>query len=161
MQPHGFFVNIMENKKCKKCGNEYPLTREFFFKRKTSKDGFDYSCKECNGYKFGIVIHVAKEGYRICYKCKRELPLTREYYHVDKGREFGLGTVCHECRGQEFKIPAKDGYKICNMCGEELPKTHEFFTYADKNRNILESYCRKCLRHTVFPSNRQFNRGKR
>lgn len=37
----------METKTCNKCGEDKPLTNEFFQKRKTSKDGFRNECKEC------------------------------------------------------------------------------------------------------------------
>ena len=32
---------------CKKCGNEYPLTREYFYRDKTKKTGYDSWCKNC------------------------------------------------------------------------------------------------------------------
>ncbi len=41
----------MKNKTCIQCGENFPLTEEYFNKRKTSKDGFYNDCKECKrGY---------------------------------------------------------------------------------------------------------------
>ena len=34
-------------KKCSKCGTKYPSTPEFFYKRKTTRDGLDSWCKNC------------------------------------------------------------------------------------------------------------------
>lgn len=32
---------------CSKCGQEFPLTSEFWYKRKSNKDGYSTECKEC------------------------------------------------------------------------------------------------------------------
>lgn len=37
----------MKNKKCTKCGNFYPSTKEFFFENKMGKDGLESQCKNC------------------------------------------------------------------------------------------------------------------
>ena len=38
----------MENlKTCKKCGQEFPATEEYFYRNEKAKDGLQYSCKEC------------------------------------------------------------------------------------------------------------------
>lgn len=37
----------METKTCSKCGIEKPLTKEYFFTRKDTKDGFRNDCKSC------------------------------------------------------------------------------------------------------------------
>ena len=34
-------------KKCTKCGEEKPATKEFFWKNPRSKDGLQYKCKQC------------------------------------------------------------------------------------------------------------------
>jgi len=36
-----------KEKQCSKCGNVYPLTREYFHARKNGKDGYRNDCKEC------------------------------------------------------------------------------------------------------------------
>lgn len=38
---------MMESKSCKKCGNVFELTTEYWHKRKRSKDGFTPRCKTC------------------------------------------------------------------------------------------------------------------
>lgn len=40
-------VGDMSYKNCKKCGETFPLTEQFFQKRKDSKDGYRSECKEC------------------------------------------------------------------------------------------------------------------
>ena len=37
----------MLTKICTKCGKEFPLTKDFFFKNKGGKDGFESQCKAC------------------------------------------------------------------------------------------------------------------
>jgi len=37
-----------KTKVCSKCGEEKPLTKEYFYSRKESKDGFRSDCKVCN-----------------------------------------------------------------------------------------------------------------
>ena len=39
---------MKENKTCSKCGEEKPITAEFFYKRKDSKDGLYNYCKVCS-----------------------------------------------------------------------------------------------------------------
>jgi hypothetical protein len=34
-------------KRCNKCGEEFPVTTDYFTKYKNSKDGFYYTCKTC------------------------------------------------------------------------------------------------------------------
>lgn len=34
-------------KYCRKCGDYYPMTTEFWYQDKRSKDGFRYCCKGC------------------------------------------------------------------------------------------------------------------
>jgi len=38
----------MNSKKCSKCGNEYPLTSDYFFMDKSRKNGFRSACKKCD-----------------------------------------------------------------------------------------------------------------
>ena len=38
----------MQHKKCTKCGEEKPATLEYFHRKTKTKDGLQYSCKQCN-----------------------------------------------------------------------------------------------------------------
>jgi len=38
---------LIDNKICNGCGEEFPLTEEYYYKFKTNKDGFNNKCKNC------------------------------------------------------------------------------------------------------------------
>jgi 5-methylcytosine-specific restriction endonuclease McrA len=59
-------------KKCKKCGNEFPATEEFFYVHKECKDGFRPECKAC---RIKIVKNFYKENNNKILEQKKE-------YHI-------------------------------------------------------------------------------
>jgi hypothetical protein len=40
-------TDYTSTRRCGKCGNEYPLTNEFFYKDKRNPQGLTRQCKEC------------------------------------------------------------------------------------------------------------------
>lgn len=91
----------MEIKKCKKCERDLPKNTDYFFKKKDTKDGFVNNCKECNGFKFTILLEL-KDGEMCCKGCKRILPYDDEHFPTDKSTKTGLRNVCYECKGGQF-----------------------------------------------------------
>jgi hypothetical protein len=59
----------MKTKVCTACENEYPLTDEFYYRRRGSRDGFHHQCKDCR-----------TEMYRGRYKAKQA---DRSGYEID------------------------------------------------------------------------------
>jgi hypothetical protein len=62
----------MELRDCSRCKKELPRTSEYFARRKSSKDGLEYHCKECNRKR-------SKEHYE--ENKDWHLNRRREYYH--------------------------------------------------------------------------------
>jgi len=96
----------METKTCCRCKRELPLDLEHFHSRTKSTDGYDYHCKECGGYNFGVFqpnrVLKSKEGYQFCSKCRCELPSNNEYFSNEK--EGKLRTSCKNCEILRYKL---------------------------------------------------------
>jgi hypothetical protein len=94
MQPHGFFIYIMDKlKRCNHCKRELPADVYHFYHNKLKVDGFDPTCKECRGYKFQPV---PKHGYKICINCGEEHPETTGwfYFRTDTNK---FKNTCIQC----------------------------------------------------------------
>jgi hypothetical protein len=55
---YGIHNNYIEqpengNRICTKCSRELPMTSDYFYPDKRSKDGFSTQCKQCKGFNFG------------------------------------------------------------------------------------------------------------
>lgn len=87
-------------KRCSKCGNEYPATREHFYKNSKSPDGLKARCKKCcSDYS---PLRVVPPGQRIWGVCKQVKPATREYFTANRAGKDGLQSFCKEC-GAEYQ----------------------------------------------------------
>lgn len=65
----------MSHKTCRKCGETFPLTEQFFQKRKDSKDGYRSECKDC------------KKSYLSKYRQdnhKKILEMNKRYNDINK-----------------------------------------------------------------------------
>ena len=94
----------METKVCCRCGRELPKTREYFRRYNRSKDGFQYHCKECAGFRFGkpwVREMTANSGIKKCTKCGRELPL--EMFTKLSRTHDGYHSNCKDCKSQYEK----------------------------------------------------------
>ena len=121
--------NVLENKKCKKCGISKSL--EFFSKNKSSKDGYAYSCKECE---------------------RERLRNRRSSITYEEAIEKGLGKVCTKCNTfkpiSQFNknIRGKLGStSICKVCERERQKTtHSIISYEKAVELNLTKICKVC-----------------
>lgn len=100
-------------KKCLSCNIIKPKTSDFFYRRKSSIDGFDSSCKECkrkwdkNYHRirsYNITeenfIELLKKQKNICSICNKLLDLDNPYMlHIDHCHKSGKirGLLCHHC----------------------------------------------------------------
>lgn len=95
-------------KKCAKCELEKPLTSEYFYQRKRSKDGFKPRCKDCSkedNRKYREVSSNAfsesfeRNGilYIYCKGCNLDKPLTKEFFRPMKDRKLGFLRRCKSC----------------------------------------------------------------
>ena len=95
-------------KECNKCNKNLPKDNNHFYRRKKSKDGWDYKCKMCWGKKgYGVTqinaTYKAKPGYKFCSTCKEE----KIFSEFNKTRAI------------------KDGYSVqCRVCSKKRNKEY-------------------------------------
>ncbi len=80
---------IMDQRTCKDCVKEFPLTGTFFYVNKLSAGGFDPRCKSCRKEyqrKLNFVNRKidtdVPEGFKKCHKCKDLFPKKEEYFRL-------------------------------------------------------------------------------
>lgn len=112
------------NKRCSKCGNEYPATTEFFGKCKTAKSGLFSYCRECNKKRQREYFH-SEEGY----KKRRE--------SIDKN------LAANKERNSQLN-PHADASKtkICGGCNRSLSVLE--FSIERIRGDGLHGFCKSC-----------------
>ncbi len=103
----------MKYKKCNKCSKEFPLTKDFFYKHKTGKDGFGTTCKKC----YCLKINKNRKKYltvddpnknKKCIKCGHFYPLTNEFWCKSSYSKNGFKSSCKKCQSKEMKKRLKN-----------------------------------------------------
>lgn len=93
---YGKNAYIDSMKKCNKCNLEKDFSE--FRKASKHKDGYRYSCKECeSGHKIHKPII---EGLKICTTCNIEQPLENYSRAISKGKEYKQSS-CKTCRNKK------------------------------------------------------------
>lgn len=139
-------TSIPPLKRCKKCGNEYPATTEYWHRHPETLDGLHSWCKHCKSVTYG---HKPKEkypeGFKRCKKCREMKPLNE--FHRNSRAADKHDYTCKMCRAQDegfnYKPPTADGFKRCSVCKRELPATTEYF-YQRSDTGRLHSNCIPC-----------------
>jgi len=112
---------------CNKCGNQYPLTKEFFHVNKRRCDGFTSQCKKCRTEK-------SLKHYKTIGKYK-EFGITQDQYNFLSESQ---GNVCAICKNPEI---SKSNKKTIDM----LSIDHDHKT--GKVRGLLCKKCNSILGH--------------
>ncbi len=134
---------MSKTKKCIVCGEEKPLTSEYFRERKDSKDGYRNNCRKCSGKK--AKKYIPPVGLKRCNICSRDLPANTDYFFIDNSREDGFQYKCKECKGYEFSNKVcKEGYKICQVCFQEKPMSEKYFRKRDEGKDGFNTRCKAC-----------------
>lgn len=163
-----------KTKACSRCGEEKPLTPEYYHRNCHSKDGFLTVCKKCTNLKNRSGRVQLKRKYvsitkievdeclvdaKECTKCGIIKPLN-DFSHSAKG----LGNTqswCRSCQSKytkHFGVDKKSRYKKpvdfyrrqstitkkCSVCGMEKPLTPEFFHRHTKEKSGFKSSCKEC-----------------
>lgn len=146
---------MTKTKICKKCGNPYPITSEYFYENTGSKDGYRNSCKICErlrSKKFQQredvkerkrinAENLAKTGltYKKCSGCKYSKPLTSDYYSKSSYSNDGFYNRCKVCQSIYFK-----NYSISNAKKLSLKKKEYRSTECGRNaiRAAMKKYNR-------------------
>tara|TARA_R110000787_G_scaffold216265_1_gene325395 strand:- start:2353 stop:2805 length:453 start_codon:yes stop_codon:yes gene_type:complete len=104
----------MQHKKCTKCEEEKPATLEYFYRKTKTKDGLQYSCKQCSKAYY----EANKEYYKEYSKAHYRTPKGK-FTHIKKnakqrGLDFSLSFELYE--GKLWGEP-------CHYCGVDIEVT--------------------------------------
>lgn len=83
-------------KRCRKCGKEYPVTLEYFHRRRS---GLRSTCKLCRSTakpKLPVTL-----GMKRCTRCGNEFPATAEYFRKNSANKDGLRLDCKACQNED------------------------------------------------------------
>src|SRR5687768_1970113 len=122
----------MDTKRCSKCGEEFPATREYFKEHKSSKGGLRAMCRSCqrehDKQHHNPPLNDAN-FLKSCTACKTEYPATSEYFYPLPTGKYGLTSRCRECalernRQRIVEINTDPNIiKTCTKCGATYPAT--------------------------------------
>jgi len=112
----------MQHKKCTKCGEEKPATLEYFHRKTKTKDGLQYSCKQCNkAYR-----EANKEYYKEYYKA---------YNEANKESLKEYKKAYNEANKESIKEYSKAYYEANKESLKEYSKA-----YNEANKESLKEY---------------------
>lgn len=96
----------MQYKTCTKCGEEKPLTSEYFYKAKSNTDGFHGSCKEC-------MKKEGRERWAVYYpENKDKLYETKKIYRKANEKKYKASTLLYRTTNKEkLNEKNRDYYK--------------------------------------------------
>lgn len=156
-------------KRCTKCGNEYPATLDYFFKRSNRKSGLESSCKKCRTKQITeyqrtpkgqeVAARAVKKYYLSDHGRKKYAERHKQYMSSDVGKK-NLHRYRQQAQNiQQRKAHAKvrDAIKagripradtlICNRCGSQARDYHHW-SYLPEHWLDVEPLCRNChLKH--------------
>lgn len=154
---------MYQQRTCKACKEDKPLTSEYFHNRKDLSSGFGSVCKVCAYEKQKELRRKKREGETI-YSVP-EIP--KEYegkaFVSDRGKLMFTECVdcgdpkaaydtqrrsrCNPCAAKQRKDVApynlREGFRICKSCVEEKPLNQNHFYYEEK-RNVWYGTCTLC-----------------
>lgn len=143
-------------KRCIKCGDNFPATREFFYANKDTYDGLLPRCKTCH-HLYHKPRPVLPHGHKYCPGCQQSYPATAKYFGVCKTRSDGISPFCKACqrkknteqyakkKTQESKQDVPESM-ICSDCGENKSFTADYFRKNPRSRYGLLTRCKDCER---------------
>lgn len=141
--------DIIPQKRCNKCLQEFPATPEYFVTRKAVKSGLSPICKECRR-KVRRKTTPLPDGYKRCARCKNMFPANKEFFYSRKreGKD-GLGSHCKPCHKEMMSNRPHQqppSHFTCTICGETKPATSEYFWVNRVLKYGLETRCKECLK---------------
>lgn len=128
-------------KVCTKCKRELPETLEYFFKRKSGKNGLMSVCKECHGHTFMKKITYNDKDKK-CAECGETYPYTNEHFHRTSRTKSGLMNYCKKCAN-------KLGKRHYVLNKEKIDLKHR--EYYEENK---ETICKRTKKYQKENSDR-------
>lgn len=140
-------MNEQIERKCKKCGETYPLTRDYFYVDNSRPCGFRDPCKKCINKTLPHNPKVIDFNNKKCPYCGNTFPRTEEFFYTNNHHTWdNLAGCCKTCHNKNVK---KWGEKNPDKVKEAKGK------YAKKNyKKILDRNNK--LRRKRYASNPSF-----
>lgn len=155
-------------KRCSKCKQEYPATREYFYRANSGSKtlSLDSCCKACKSKVRNPQFwetqkekeRLAATNSRRCTKCKTTFPMTEFYFglrynHGHLAFEPKCRSCCCKIHNPNYWEERKDritleneGKKRCTQCGLVFPNTGEYFGRTSRGDGQFHSWCKECLK---------------
>lgn len=140
----------MENRYCKKCDSFKPQTSDFWHKRKSRKDGWEFYCKECikkitllnynkNKEKWNETTRKNKKLQRqkineyknslSCLKCNESRNWLLDFHHIDPNKKDFQISQGERYGWEKIKKELEKCIVLCSNC-------HRDFHYQEKQEGI-------------------------
>lgn len=151
----------MNTKICTVCGQEFPLTEEFFYtawNRTKTVRKFKSLCKTCEKKRVSKwydknyipVDYSLKEDVKSCKTCGNVYPRTIEYFPKSESKN-SFKNICHNCtpppppkqKSGRKPIPLGET-KTCTKCQTTYPSTTEHFQRDKRGIGGLMAICKSC-----------------
>lgn len=138
----------MEKKKCTKCGEVFNNTPENFHRRKTSPDGFNTICKNCNKFCKPRSHKHWEDNKLLCLKCNiYKDPNCFSSHHKKIHRRY-KDTICKDCRKIQY-----DNRKVERLTNSTLSRllTERFLSLKERAKKTnLELDFNKFYLHKLW-----------
>ncbi|MCK9319236.1 hypothetical protein [Methanoculleus sp.] len=141
-------------KKCSKCGEEKPATKEYFHVHNGCKDGLNSVCKKCRSEKAASRIRRLDNvlnGYKKCVECGEILEINSNNFKSYKNSLDGFYNVCISCQIKRRRNGADEGYKKCHKCKRILLLNRDYYQPDAKCLDGYRNYCWECMDRNFFP----------
>ncbi len=141
-------------KRCTKCEQEFPATREYFRSQKKEYDVLVARCKSCE--KEDKKRYAGKAPcndpnvLKQCTGCGAKYPATTAFFYPLKMGHLGLTPRCKYClrayNEQRLVEPQNkpDVFRTCLRCKQNFPATQQWFTRDKRRPDGLGSHCKTC-----------------
>lgn len=134
-------VQAPDKKKCSTCG-QYKSIKEFY-KNRSTKDGYDYECKECEKKRKN---ENSSPVYKKCSQCHKIKLISDFYFDQNKKtHKRAICNSCHEIQASGFLLVNIDEIpqsKKCLSCEQIKPISS--YRQSQFNKSIYSNYCKEC-----------------
>ena len=171
-------VDLPVMKKCSKCGESKPATKEYFHNHSGGKYGVSSKCVECHKRKNSPqlyyknkrigkdILEKFSEFFKVCIGCDKTLLATNKYFHsMSKRRQSRLISRCIKCnskqvrenyyKNHEKKLTVKRNYAESNK--EHIKQLNKKY-HAEKRYEPYHKKYREDHREQLCLATRKYNK---